>query len=152
MKPEYAQLLLDRFYLGLTTTDEERELRKFLHGDSCPTEMEADRAVIDALSAPADTEIPAGLEARIAARLGRTAEKKRRPRWIRFTALTSIAASAVALAVGLYFYLHSPATVYADTCQSPQEAAMETEAALLFISQQVCFDENCEEELGAPCP
>jgi len=152
MKPEHAQHLLDRFYLGLTTTDEERELREFLHRDGCPAEMKADRAVLDALSAPADTEVPAGLEARIASRLSRAAEKKRRPRWIRFTALTGIAASAAALALGLYVHLHSPATVYADTCQSPQEAAMETEAALLFISQQVCFDGNGEEDLGGPCP
>lgn len=151
MKLENAQHLLERFYLGLTSAEEERALREFLHQDDCPAEMAADRAVFDALAVPAETEVPAGLEARIAARLERAA-KKRKPLWVRFTAMTGLAASVAAVAIGLYVHLHSPATIYADTCRSPQEAAYETEAALLFISQEICADWESEENLGGPCP
>lgn len=152
MKPEHAQHLLDRFYRGRTSADEERTLREFLFSEACPAEMETDRAVLGALSVPADAEVPAGLEARIAAHLDRAAGKRRKPLWVRLTTLTGLAASVAALALGLYFHLHTPATVYADTCRSPQEAARETEAALLFISRQVRFDGNGEEDLGGPCP
>lgn len=152
MKPEHAHYLLERFYLGLTSTDEERALRDFLHSEACPAGMEADRAVIDALATPAEAEIPEGLEARIAASIDRAAGKRRKPLWLRFTAVAGIAASMAAIGIGLYFHFHTPATVYADTCSSPQEAAAETEAALLFISRQVMLDWDGDDDLGGPCP
>lgn len=152
MNLEQATALREKFYAGTSTVSEERRLLGFLRSESCPLAWQADRAVLEALAALPETEVPAGLETRIAARLTRHTAPRRRPLWRRLGAVAGVAATMTALFLGLHFSGNTRATVYADTCCTPQQAASETCEVLFYVSEQLNMGVEAEEDLGGPCP
>lgn len=152
MNLEQTTVLLEKFYEGTSTLSEERRLLDYLRSADCPPSLQADRDVIDKLVELPETPIPTGLEARIISRLSSQTVLRRRNLWKRFAAVSGIAASVVAICFGLYFTEHKHATVYADTCGTPQQAACETRNVLLYISEQLNTCAVTEDDLGGPLP
>lgn len=151
MTKEHAAQLLERFYAGTTTVDEERALREFLTSEACAEAWRADREVVLAMSTPVEAEVPEGLEARIAARL----RPRRRPHFFlahRFPAVTGLVAAAAAIFVCIYVWHRPSPTVYADTCTTPQQAAVEVCNTLIYVSENLSMGLEAEDELGGPCP
>ncbi len=124
--------LLQKFYDGASTVDEEHILQEFLNSADCPEDWEVHRSVFDALETPAEVPVPDGLAERIAASL-----QPRRPSVLRRLLPIGAAAAAV-LAIALIFSsLHEqrqPA-LYADTCDTPEEAAAEIDRTFAMLSQ-----------------
>ncbi len=147
-----AQTLLEKFYAGTTTLAEERSLQEFLTSPCCPPAMEADREVVMAMSLPAEATVPEGLSGRITT--GIAARRHRHYgifRHITFT-VSGISTMAAALIV-CFFISHRPAsTVYADTCQSPDEAAIAARDILMFVSKNMNQGLEADDDLGEPCP
>jgi len=90
--------LLDRFYQGLTTPDEQAALCAYFEGEVAP-ELAADAEVFAALSAlaPADVKVPDGLEDTLMAMAAPVAPKRKvfgLKKWI----YTAVGAAAVLLA------------------------------------------------------
>lgn len=142
--------LLDKFYAGTSTVAEEQTLRRYFAAEDCPPELEADRQTVLALSTPAAVEVPADLEKRIVSRL----RPRRRPR-VRLVYRLSAAVTTIAAAVLLAFVLFAqkaPApTVYADTCTSPEQAAEQTRAILVKMSEDLNLSLEADDNLGGPC-
>ncbi len=151
MNLEQATALREKFYAGTSTLSDERLLLEYLRSGSCPLSWQADRQVLEALVALPETETPAGLEKRIAARLSRQVVLRRRTLWRKLGA-AGIAATIAALSFGLYLGGRNRGTVYADTCGTPQQAAYETRDVLFYVSEQLNMGVGAEDNLGGPCP
>ncbi len=124
--------LLQKFYDGATTADEERILQEFLNSADCPEAWAADRAVLSALATPAEVPVPAGLSERIAASI------RPRRRFALRRLFPAAAAAAAVVAVGILVLSHpEPAmpTASLDTCATPEEAALEVEHAFSMLSR-----------------
>lgn len=148
-----AERLLSKYYAGGTSVAEERQLLGFLRSPQCPPSMAPDRVVLEALqplAALPDDPIPEGMERRLAQKLRRGQREKLGHRLVRWTA--SAAAVAAVVTVGM---LRPPvvATVYADTCRTPREAALSAEHTLIYVSDNLNMAlEAGESDLGGPCP
>lgn len=104
---EYKEIreILDRWYEGLTVPDEERRLSEFFSEDrELPEDLEAERNMFRAIAAAdeAETDIPAGLAARIDSALEAEMARERNAvsspsRWrLRITAVCGAAACLMA--------------------------------------------------------
>ena len=147
--PEIAIRLLDQFYAGTTTVEEEQVLQHFLFSENCPESLFADREIMRILSCPAEVNVPDGLEQRIMKKL-----RRRRFNLRLFTIPTGMAAAIAALFVFVNMTRHLPLrTIYTDTCDTPQEAVVETQKTLVYISHNINIGlEEMDDELGGPCP
>ena len=67
--------LINKFYDGTTTIEEEYELRRILCEEELPAEIEREKALLLAML-PGECEIPEGLEARLETLIDNFAEKK----------------------------------------------------------------------------
>ncbi len=124
--------LLQKFYDGASTAHEEHILQEFLHSADCPEDWEVHRSVMDALSCPAEVPVPDGLAERIAASI----QPRRTPVLRRIFSIGAAAAAVLAF-VFIFSSLHEqrqPA-LYADTCDTPEEAAAEIDRIFAMLSQ-----------------
>ena len=120
MKPDDIEDLLTRYYEGVTSEAEEKELKRFFM----------------------EPEIPVGLEERLNDMIDawdmsekRALKVKKRTRIIRLQWLGSIAASLLLLfSVGMYLYKPSAPK---DTCATPEEAYMQAQKALVMLSSRL---------------
>lgn len=140
MKKEEAVLLMDKFYDATATVEEEQRLADFLRSGDCPPEWETDRKVVLGLMDADAVPLPGGFAERLAAlSLNPDGRKKAlRPALRRWLVRACGAAALVAVGFGAarLFAPQPVATIYEDTCQSPEEAAEEVRHALLFVSEQ----------------
>jgi len=129
--------LLQKFYEGATTPDEERQLTDyFLHEDTVDERWKDDQQVFRLLH---DTQIqvPSGVSERLEEaimRRGKTTLPRRRALlyWI------SSAAAVVLLCIGLYVAIDKqPQPTMADTFSDPEEAALVASQTLAFVSAQL---------------
>ncbi|MDR2119888.1 MAG: hypothetical protein LBP64_03295 [Tannerella sp.] len=132
--------LLDKFYAGDTTPEEECRLADYFLNCECADEnLKKDQAMFRALCGKRH-RTPLGVSVRLQATLRRLDESERRtPRthamwWYRVAAVSAIAI----LCTGLFFATrtHSPHTV-ADTCDRPEDAALVAEQTLLYVSAKL---------------
>ena len=95
--------LLERYYDGLTTPEEERRLRQWLESDGCPDAYAKDREAIRLLAEPQPAPVPDGL----AEQLTRTVRRAARRRVLRVAAWG--VAAGLALLLALDVTLRAPA-------------------------------------------
>lgn len=125
---ENIRSLLDRYYAGESTLDEERRLRQLLA--DAPAEFDADRRMLQALDT--DVKAPEALRKAVMGRIAVESSKRTRRPWR--TALPYAAAVALLLAVGLPFALHKePARQQLTDEQMRQEAI----AAISLLTKTV---------------
>lgn len=97
MNNEEIRLLLNRFYLGETTIDEERRLISLLLSDDCPDDLKVERHAVISLARDEAIPMPGGMEQRITAVIQTDAPGKRCHWWI------GIAASLLFI-IGIAFW------------------------------------------------
>ena len=74
---EDIRLLLDRFYRGVTSIEEEQRLIQYLLSDNCPEELLAERHAVISLARPEAIRQPDRLEQRIVEAIQSDSEKHR---------------------------------------------------------------------------
>ena len=136
MKPDDIEDLLTRYYEGVTSEAEEKELKRFFMEEEVSEDLLAEKELFLQLAACPEPEIPVGLEERLNDMSEKRALKvKKRTRIIRLQWLGSIAASLLLLfSVGMYLYKPSAPK---DTCATPEEAYMQAQKALVMLSSRL---------------
>lgn len=147
MDADRARILLNDYYDGNTSADDECRLAEFFATGDIPDDMAADRELFMCMHSE-NQEVPDGLEQRLSAAIDRMAVKETAartvmPHWLRWG---SIAASvAIAFAVGYSMLGTRGETVPTpmDTCRSPEEAYAYAQSALVKVSE--CLNKGSEE-------
>ena len=142
MKPDDIEDLLTRYYEGVTSEAEEKELKRFFMEEEVSEDLLAEKELFLQLAACPEHEIPVGLEERLNDMIDawdmsekRALKVKKRTRIIRLQWLGSIAASLLLLfSVGMYLYKPSAPK---DTCATPEEAYMQAQKALVMLSSRL---------------
>ena len=136
--------LLDRFYLGETTLEEEKILQKYFSSASVPEELMSDRDLFRSLENAGDSvAVPEGLNQKILDVIDQQEKKVVRTRRISVFSLSGLAAGllvVIALYVG-YFRADKPALLAAnqisDTYEDPQDAYEEARRTLAYVSAKL---------------
>lgn len=131
--------LLDKYYRGETTLEEERQLKGFFQQEEVPEELQADKDVFLLYTGLAQqpVDLPEGLEERLSASIGRwQKESQRRRPWLRPSIRRwsiGIAASLL-IAAGMGIYLQKAEPKQHDTFTNPALAYQETQRALQLFA------------------
>ncbi len=134
--------LLEKYYEGSTSSEEENILKEALRQDDLPGEFLPDREVILGLEAQQQVEPSEGFEARLEKTLHKAAGVRpviRLPGRRMIYAAASAAAVIVLLVSG-YFLLRTSGMLGptpADTFDDPQLAWEETKSALMLVSEML---------------
>ena len=135
--------LLNGFYTGDTTPEEEALLSEYLKSEILDESRHTDRDIFNALYDTADIPLPEGiaerLETAIDKHIAETSAPIGKKIYNRLYAVISGAAAVVLLCVGLFFFTEkqSQTNFIADTYSDPKEAALAVEQALLFVSNKL---------------
>jgi hypothetical protein len=122
MNKEETRLLLNQFYLGDITIDEERRLVNLLLSDDCPEDLRAERHAIISLARKEAIDMPEDLKQNIISTI-RTTNTGRSHRWV-----MGIAAGLL-LVLGFFLWSllpkdrkpeHNPQETLAETIKSVQ--------------------------------
>lgn len=139
MEKKRIEKLIEKFYNGETSIGEERLLENYFSQSNIPASLEAERDLFRFYSSSRNEQLPDDtLNKRIIEAIesegGDLTGKKRRMIY----AVTSIAAS-ILLLIGSYFiFLHSSgAGNFKDTYDNPGIAYLETQKALLYVSEKL---------------
>lgn len=139
MEKKRIEKLIEKFFNGETSIGEERLLENYFSQSNVPTSLEAERDLFRFYSSSRNEPLPENnLKEKIIETIelegGDLTGKKRRMIY----AVTSIAAS-ILLLIGSYFiFLHSSGTGhYKDTFDNPEIAYLETQKALLYVSEKL---------------
>lgn len=131
--------LLDKYYRGETTLEEERQLKGFFQQEEVPEELQAAKDVFLLYTGLAQqpVDLPEGLEERLSASIGRwQQESQRRRPWLRPSIRRwsmGIAASLL-IAAGMGIYLQKSEPKQHDTFTNPALAYQETQRALQLFA------------------
>ncbi len=140
MNTDKLTQLLEAFYDGTTTIEEEQELYQYFTSADVPEELEAEKRVflgLYNLSADDDIEVPSSLSNKLSSLIDDLSEKEKpKRRSIMIRRVSAIAASLLLLiSVGLFILNdRHPHSVLADTYTDPEEAYIETQKTLQLIS------------------
>ena len=137
MNTEELNRLLEKYYRGESTTDEESALKAFFTGGNIPEGYEADKALFRFVSEKIEIPEPsAGFEAKIIYRID-AFDKSSNEQRIRRIAISAISSAAgLLLLVGSYFFFNARNNEH-DTFTDPQIAYAETLKILLNVSGQL---------------
>ena len=136
--------MLDRFYAGESTLEEERKLQDYFSAARIQEELIPDRDLFRSLGSAADSVVvPDGLNQKILAVLGEQEKKVIRTRRITVFSLSGLAAGllvVVALYVG--YFKHNGGGRLAsnhitDTYSDPQDAYEEAKRTLAYVSAKL---------------
>jgi hypothetical protein len=132
--------LLDRFYQGETTLEEERRLQEYFSSTSVPEELIPDRDLFRSLDSGNEAiHVPVDLDQKILAGIGREERKMTRTRRISIFSLSGLAAGlmvVIALYTG-YFNNQNARLAMQDTYEDPQEAYEEARRTLAYVSAKL---------------
>lgn len=142
MNKHNIQQLLDRFYEGQTSEEEEDRLRTYFRSENAPSEWAEEQKFWNEMQIP-NIPVPEGMEKRIEAKInslantGKKATNMQRHSmrlWI-----SSIAVGLLLCVAGYHFYSIQKQTgsQEPDTFSNPQEAYAETQKALILFSSKL---------------
>ena len=132
--------LLEAFYQGTTTADEEQELYRYFTSEDVPEELLAERKVFLSLynlSEENDVEIPVSLKGKLSSLIdGLERKEKPKKRSLMLRRVSAAAALVLLLiSVGLFMLNNrQPHDMLVDTFTDPKEAYLETQKTLAMIS------------------
>ncbi len=140
MKSEHYELrqLLNLYYGGLTTPDDEKRLVRMLEeAENLPEELAADRDIVAALSEGVSVDVPDDALGNISLMIDKLDRQERRnAAGRRFVAFAGVAAS-LAIVVTLVLFIVKGSTHNPNEITDPQTAYNETERALLMVSESL---------------
>ena len=134
--------LLDRFYKGETTLEEEQILQDYFSSTSIPEELMPDRDLFRSLETSDSVAVPEGLNQKILDVIDQQEKKVVRTRRISVFSLSGLAAGllvVIALYMG-YFRADRPGMLahqLTDTYENPQDAYEEARRTLAFVSAKL---------------
>jgi len=140
MEPNEIRKLLEKYYEGLTSVEEQKHLRQFFQNKDVPDEFLADRELFAYLDKEVSSSPESiGLEDRLSEWVDHQQEKEEKSqRSIVFLKLSSIAASLALLFVGYMVTDHYiKKKQVRDTFSDPQLAYAEVKRTLFYISEQL---------------
>ena len=133
--------LLDRFYLGETTLEEERRLQEYFSSTSVPEEFIPDRDLFRSMDSGNEAiHVPGTLNQKILAGIDREERKITRTRSISVFSLSGLAAGllvVIALYTGYFSNGSSARLALQDTYESPQDAYEEAKRTLAYVSAKL---------------
>lgn len=143
MEKKRIEKLIEKFYSGETTIGEERLLENYFSHKNIPASLEAERDLFRFYSSSRNEQLPDRelTEKIIDAIESEGADLTGKRRRLVY-AVTSIAAS-ILLLIGSYFIFLSPSgpglalSKYTDTYDNPEMAYLETQKALLYVSEKL---------------
>jgi hypothetical protein len=140
---EEIRKLLERFYLGETSLEEEKILQDYFSSSSIPEELFPDRDLFRSMENTADSvAVPEGLNQKILNVIDQQEKKVVRTRRLSVFSLSGLAAGllvVIALYVG-YFKADNPTTMaqqMTDTYADPQDAYEEAVRTLAYVSAKL---------------
>jgi hypothetical protein len=135
--------LLDRFYTGETTLEEEQILQDYFSSTSIPEELMPDRDLFRSLGNASDSvAVPEGMNQKILDVIDQQEKKLVRTRRISVFSLSGLAAGllvVIALYMG-YFRADRPGMLahqMTDTYENPQDAYEEARRTLAYVSAKL---------------
>ena len=132
--------MLDRFYQGETTLEEEGRLQEYFSSTSVAEEFIPDRDLFRAMDRGNEAiHVPVGLDQKILAGIDREERKMTRTRRISVFSLSGLAAGllvVIALYTG-YFNEGGARMAMEDTYEDPQEAYEEAKRTLAYVSAKL---------------
>ncbi len=147
--------LIEKFFDGTTTVEEELEMRRILCQEELPAHIEEQKALLLAML-PTESEVPAGLEARLEALIDNLAQEEqtlpchpkevaerslRSTRALLFARCATLAAAAI---VALVCLLHPIKERPRDTFSTPEEAAKHINETFAHLAMVVnSGQKNC---------
>ena len=141
---EEIRKILDRFYQGETTLEEERMLEEYFSSTTVPQELIPDKDLFQSIGAGNDSVVvPTDLNQKIIDAIGHVESKATRTRRISLFSLSGLAAGLlIMIAVYLFFIRTDKPELLAsnqmiDTFQDPMDAYEEAKRALAFVSSKL---------------
>lgn len=134
--------LLDRFYTGETTLEEEQILQDYFSSTSIPEELMPDRDLFRSLGTSDSVAVPEDLNQKILDVIDQQEKKVVRTRRISVFSLSGLAAGllvVIALYMG-YFRADRPGMLahqMSDTYENPQDAYEEARKTLAYVSAKL---------------
>lgn len=136
--------LLEKFYRGESTLEEERMLQQYFASTPVPEELIPDKELFEAFGEGADqVEVPEDLNGKILSSINRLEKKETRTRRISIYSLSGLAAGLlVMIAVYLFFLRDDNRSLIAsnqmtDTYEDPMQAYEEAKKALVYVSNKL---------------
>jgi hypothetical protein len=136
--------MLERFYRGETSLEEERMLQDYFASTSVPEELIPDRDLFRSFDDGADAvEFPADLNQKILASIDQVERKETRTRRISLFSLSGLAAGLLVMIAVYLFYIRtdrSPliaSNEMVDTYEDPMTAYEEAKKALAYVSAKL---------------
>ena len=134
METDRMKQLLEKFYDGLTTEQEELTLKEFFQGDDMPDSLLHEKELFLQLTANRTT-VPPNLEEHLSRKIDEW-ERASQPRTFQLRWIGGIAASVVILlTIGSLLPIWNPTPK--DTCASVEEAYLVAQKALILFSNSV---------------
>jgi len=137
------QQLLDRYYNGESTKQEEAELEALLQeAKELPAEMQADAELFREMcgistlaNQQAEEEammhLPMGMEERLQATINKLAAPRKSNPWMHLAAACASFIVVIGAAIG---YMNIPQDPFIDTCSTPEQAEMQLNRALHLVT------------------
>jgi hypothetical protein len=148
MKKEDLNILLNKYYNGDSSEEEERLLKEFFQGDNVPVEFETEKEIFRIYSNEGDIPEPsAGFEDRIIAGIDDSEKNSKSSQLRRFIMYSLSTAAGLIIVAGSYFYLNSSREPV-DTFSDPKIAYAETMKILLNVSTRLNEGNKVLEPLG----
>ncbi len=134
--------MLERFYQGDTTLEEERRMEAYFSSGNVPEEMLPDRQLFLSLrDEEVNVPVPDDLDGQILAAIEREEKKELRGRRVTLYSLSGLAAGLLALIAVYLFFLRDdrPELVasHQDTYEDPMVAYQEAKQALYYVSSKL---------------
>jgi hypothetical protein len=137
MNTEELNRLLEKYYRGESTGEEESALKAFFSGENIPEGYEADRALFSYVSEKLKIPEPSsGFEAKIVNGIDAYEINSSRHKIRRIALLGISSAAGLLLLVGSYFFFNAPNNG-PDTFTDPEIAYAETVKILINVSNQL---------------
>jgi hypothetical protein len=134
MRAEEAKVILQKYFEGETTLEEERSLRDFFRKEEIPSEFLPYRLWFAIPAEPGESVKPDAFTREMAAMIRNQQPPVRILNRKVILTFSGIAASLLIVVTSLLMYLKEP--VYQDTFSDPAEAAAYAEKTLHFVSEK----------------
>ena len=136
--------MLERFYRGETSLEEERMLQDYFTSTTVPEELIPDRDLFQSFEEGADSvEVPSDLNQKILASIDQVERKETRTRRISLFSLSGLAAGLLVMIAVYLFYIRTDRSPYiasnqmVDTYEDPIMAYEEAKKALAYVSNKL---------------
>jgi hypothetical protein len=141
---EQIRKMLERFYLGESTLEEEKKLQEYFASTTVPEELIPDKELfLNFNSGNESITVPGDLNKKIIATIDDVERKAVRTRRISMFSLSGLAAGLMAMiAVYLFYFRDDNPTLlssveWTDTYEDPMEAYEEAKRTLAFVSAKL---------------